>query len=810
MFKKKDKAAEKQKQALIRTQTQEEFIHEAKEMFKGADVDWDRYQREHPTINIEEIKEKVRNVKGWDSIGFHRVLGGYFYDYGLSILEMMLGFVLFPLTILILIPWPEASGYYGVAAGFFATLFNIFDFGTAFSIERFIGEYRVKDPKKMIGFISFYVWWQMLTGLIQVTIVSMFALFFFPGTSLAYASWLFLILSTTQYPGMLGYFKSVIRGLQAFHYDNIIDFFRSNVFDLITSIIFVLLFRWIGANNPAIGELMGLAIGSALGHYLDEFINEALAIWFFNKIMKPHGFRGRDCFNHRYITPDIVKTCMWWGFQLSLPGMVGGFWGFASLLITIQYMPNYAYWGPVSGVLGMITRILTIGSKLSLTPAIAEAFMNGKKRLAQFYLENAFKWYFVILIGVAGLLAVFLPHLLTVIFMIPGTENYRLAIPFAIPMILSSAFGPIDGYFNEIIVAANHPTAKTIWEIAGQASGFVWHVFCLVIIGWPLMGLQGIIMQYTFAGFAHWLIYFFIKWLFCEFYIFHIKFPVGQAFIAPFLTTVLGILPIGYLYLYGLYYPVLIPGFTALVGLFGVSDPIYIGSLIAAGITLIMALVVFLFAVYLPLYSFFGGWDEFGLLVFRAAYHLTGPSKPLIYLMYKGCERGARLSAKLGKWQLHNRFPIEATIPYIQCLELLVERTIHDVETGFEAGTVFKKPEESKPAEKSIIANPPRFYLTEFIKDFRKFFTQTTPFQKRCILFCIVLYAIGLTPIMFFPLGKYAFSLEMAWIVWASYIAIVSIVGASGLALSIRWLKKHDVDLTKTKEIPSLSAIVKQ
>ena len=510
MFKGRDKSQEKHKRELVATQTQEQFMVEARAMFKGVDVDWGAYQAKHPDIDMNLVKEKVSNVKGWDSIGFQRVLGGYFYDYALSIIEMMLGFVLVPVTILILIPYPEASGYYGVASGFFATLFHIFDFGTAFSIERFIGEYRVKNPKKMLGFISFYLWWQMITGIVQVTVVSYMALYVFPGTNLAYAAWLFLILSTTQYPGMLGYFKSIIRGLQAFHYDNIIDFLRSNVFDLITSIIFILLFRWIGMNNPALGDLMGLAIGSAIGHYADEFINEALAIYFFNKIMKPHGFRGRDCFNFRYITGDVVKQSCWWGFQLSLPGMIGGIWGFMSLLITIQFMPNYAYWGPVSGILGMITRILTIGSKLSLTPAIAEAYMNKKLRLAQFYLENALKWYFVILIGVSGLLVVFLPHLLTVIFMIPGTEAYKLAIPFAVPVIINSMFGPIDGFFNEIIVAANHPTAKTIWEIAGQASGFIWQVFCMVIIGWPVMGLQGIIMQYTFAGFAHWLIFFFI------------------------------------------------------------------------------------------------------------------------------------------------------------------------------------------------------------------------------------------------------------------------------------------------------------
>ncbi|MHA1892330.1 MAG: hypothetical protein ACTSYS_15150, partial [Promethearchaeota archaeon] len=604
------------RKALSLVKDQEEFIREAREIFNGADINWKKYENEYPDIDINAIKRDIGKIRGWDSIGFQRVLGGYFYDYSLSLIELFFGLAMMPLMFLIFIPYPESAGYYSVAAGFFALLFNVFDFATAYGLERFIGEYRVKNPQKMLHYIQFYIWWQMTTGIIQVTIVSVMALYFFPNSDLSYACWLFLILSTTQYPGMLSYFKSLLRGLQAFHYDNIVDFVRSNVFDFITRLGSILFFRWYGSINPAIGDLMGLAIGSAIGGYIDEFFNMALAMHFFNKVMKPFGITAKDCFRHDF-TWEEVRTVLWWGFQLSLPGIIGRVWGFINLLITIHYLPGYAYWGQVAGLTGMITRILTIGSKLSLTAATSEAYLNGKTRLAQYYVENQWKWYFVLLIGVAGMLIIFLPEILGLVMQFQGAERYALAIPFVIPQIIAAVFGPINGFFDGIIIGSDHPTAKTLIDIASGFTGMIWHVFSFAVLQWQnikgISNIDGIVMLYTFAGFANFMAFFLIRWIFVEYYIFHVKIPAWQVFVAPTFTVITGVIPAGLAWLNGIYYPLLLPGMRNLLGF-------EIGGLAAGGITLLMALVVFLFLIYLPLYGFFGGWDEFGLLIFRKAY----------------------------------------------------------------------------------------------------------------------------------------------------------------------------------------------
>lgn len=778
------KASHRARLDSISARTQEQYMAEARAIFPEVEVDWAAYQAKNPGVDIEMVKDRVRTSKNWDSIGFHRVLGGVFYDYGLSLLELIIGLLLTPLMFLIFIPYPEGDGYFRIANGLFGSLFFIFDFATAFSIERFIGEYRVKDPRKMLGFISFYVWWQMITGLVQITVIAYVACFIVVNSNLAYLSYLFLTLMLVQFPGMTGYFKSVLRGLQAFHYDNIVDFLRSNVFDFMTRLIFILLFRWIGSTNPIIGDLMGLAIGAAIGREVDEFINMALAMHFFNKVMKPYGITARDCFNWRFIDRKIARTCMWWGFQLSAPGMLGTVWGLLGLFVQLAYLPQLAYWGTVSGVIGMVGTLITIGSKLSIGPGMSEAYMNGKIELAQYYLANAYKWYFTLMWGVLGMLIVLLPEIMNFILTLPGTENYQLVTYFIVPSIINSIFSPLDGYFNSIIVNTDHPTAKAAIEIVGQFTGFTWHIFTYVYLQWQFkFGIEGIVMIYTFAGFANWLAFFFIKWIFIEFYVFHVSIPKWQCIVAPLITTVTGIMPVGYLWLYGVYRPILIPGFSALLG----PD---IGGIVAVAITLLMALFVFLFLVYLPLLSFWGGWDDYGLLVFRKAYHMSGPSKFLIYMLYKGSMLGVHLSNRLFK--LHGKHPVPSRVPYLQTMELMVEREIHDIQTGFSEGKVAAEGEaggEKAPGE----MRPPRFYFTELLANFKEFFTKATGFQRRGVMYCATLFFIMLSPLALMPLGSAFFTPTIVWITWASYVGVTLVVGLAAISYAIRYVTTHDM-----------------
>jgi hypothetical protein len=509
-------------------------------------------------------------------------------------------------------------------------------------------------------------------------------------------------------------------------------------------------------------------------------------MFFFNKVMKPYGIKARDCFNWRYIDRNIAKTCMWWGFQLSAPAMLGTVWGLLGLFVQLAYLPQLAYWGTVSGVIGMVGTLITIGSKLSIGPGMSEAYMNGKIELAQYYLANAYKWYFTLMWGVLGMLIVLLPEIMNFILSLPGTENYKMVTFFIVPSIINSVFSPLPGYFDQIIVNTDHPTAKAAIDIVGQFTGFTWHIFTYVILQWQFkFGVYGIVMIYTFAGFANYIAFFFIKWIFIEFYVFHVSFPKWQSLIAPVITTVTGIMPVGYLWLYGVYRPILIPGFSALLG------P-QVGGIVAAALTLLMALFVFLFLVYLPLLAFWGGWDDYGLLIFRRAYHLSGPSKFLIYLLYKGTTLGVRLSNRLLK--LHGKYPVPSQIPYLQTMELMVEREIHDIQTGFSTGEVAAATETGeKKAQAPAEIKPPRFYFTELLTNFKEFFTKTTGFQRRGMAFCALLYFLMLSPLALMPLGSAFFTPDVVWITWGAYLGTTLIIGIIAITFAIRYVTTHDM-----------------
>src|SRR6056297_2828042 len=106
----------------------------------------------------EEIISKVREIDKWEEIGAHRPLGQLWYTVGYSLIAIVLSVVFLVGFISWIFPFPEIRGYFKIADQFFLLVFQVFDMGTAYSIDRFIGEWRVKDEKKMIKYVQFFFW----------------------------------------------------------------------------------------------------------------------------------------------------------------------------------------------------------------------------------------------------------------------------------------------------------------------------------------------------------------------------------------------------------------------------------------------------------------------------------------------------------------------------------------------------------------------------------------------------------------------------------------------------------------------------
>ena len=106
----------------------------------------------------------------WDEIGFHRPLGGLLYNLTLIVLTILFGVVV---NLYILprwvYPFPETLGWQDMTNQIFYLTFVIADLGIGAALQRFIGEIAVKEPRKSLQYIRFFIWFQMFTGLMQIT-----------------------------------------------------------------------------------------------------------------------------------------------------------------------------------------------------------------------------------------------------------------------------------------------------------------------------------------------------------------------------------------------------------------------------------------------------------------------------------------------------------------------------------------------------------------------------------------------------------------------------------------------------------------
>ena len=106
--------------------------------------------------DIEDFDEKYPEFQGWETVGFHRGLGREFWQLIIELVTSSLYIVILSFLMPIIKPFPEIDGYQNVANGLFLIIYTAFDVGTNFGVNRFIAEYRMKDTRKMLEYISFF------------------------------------------------------------------------------------------------------------------------------------------------------------------------------------------------------------------------------------------------------------------------------------------------------------------------------------------------------------------------------------------------------------------------------------------------------------------------------------------------------------------------------------------------------------------------------------------------------------------------------------------------------------------------------
>ncbi len=613
--------------------------------------------KELPPVTAEEVKAFDRSkLSGFDRVGYSRPLGGWIYQFFYALLGAGIIAVIVPLLLGTLYPEPETKGYVTVAGVLFSVIQTAFNVPTNWAIERWIGEYRVKNPKKMLEFISFYTWYQMFTGVGLITITSIYTLLVVVTGDLAHLTWIILLLMTREYPAMLNVFLQSIKGLQKFNYESQINFINEVVAKLMEFVCVILGRYWLGA-NPVIGNLLGTSIGYVIGTYVDDFIGAVISAKYLDKALHTMGLSLRDALRPNF-SWDTVKRSTVLGIQLSLPSLASTVVGYFIFFSWLDIVPAYATAITLNGLADEIANITKRSEGINTKGAFSEAMNNGKTKLAQYYIANTFKYYGFFTVGIACIVIGYLPTILAVMLVLFKADNYILAIElFFIPNIIRTLWEQLEGEADKILVMGHKPVFKTTTDMIRLVLSYVFTYLYLYVWQWPqTYGMaamawilpMGMIVPDMFKLIA--------DWWYVNRYICKIKIAWWQSFAAPLIP---GGLTLAEGLIWGTYvYPLLSSA---------------VGDIVAVIITVTFAFAVGLIFNFIILYGVFGGWDDHTLAVFKEAVYISGPSRLLFVPVYK-------MTAILVKRsKLHNRFPMDHEDAEREMIELMIQRQKNEV-----------------------------------------------------------------------------------------------------------------------------------
>lgn len=600
---------------------------------------------EPPRRAAGDAPAEVGPAELWENIGFHRPVAGFLYNIPFLIAQLLLGLVFITWYLSVLYPFPESAGYRSVATGLFAIMFYSFDLGTMNLLNRFIGEANVKSPDLMLQYVQYFIWYQMLTGLVQTTIISVYALWFVPRQELAYAVWIMLVYSTVQYPGFLGIFRGVLGTMQQYHKTVVLNFISGEFVQRLTEVGFVLLGRWWGEQDPTVGPMLGIAIGATVGFYVDDFIATAFSAYYFRKFMRGYGITLLDCFRPQF-DRQLVKTCLFWGVRSGLPNFMWSLEGFLSLYLWVTYVNQYTTFLALFNMVGQIGSLM--GTSLELGGCMSEAFFNGKKHLAEYYLAQAFRY--------TGLMQCFI---LTILLLLLGIlepvllflqlDQYLLGVAFIVPKMVRDSQQPYNNFAENTTTSTGHVNFQMAIDVAEAVGAIVLLYLFIVWLQVPqTYGFRAIIWLIPCAELPAILAKVLLSYWYIHRRILRVKVPWYQAYGGPLIVT-------GIIFLAGRAYVDFV--FFPLEARFGMV------------VALIPTLVVFVgivpLFVFFPLTGLVGAWDPGSLAVFRRAAQMSGPGKFFAVPALALLERAAAISP------LHGRFGVDDRVALREARELM-------------------------------------------------------------------------------------------------------------------------------------------
>ncbi len=576
-----------------------------------------RYSLAHPqaldSLVANRDQFEVREGQtAWEEVGFHRPLSGF-------LVALSLGIVLFiPLIIyqnLVLptyiLPSAQALGVWGRVTQFFNLMWTFFDMGTSIAFIKYMSQYRVHDPRRGILFGQLFVWWQAISGAVQVALVIALTATYAPQSAFAIYTWSVIVHALIQVPGFFQVFRHALTGLQRQDYSRLLDLAWTMFPLAVQPVIVTLMFRW-GAANPVFGGPNGGVIGMGIAAYVSEFLVLLLGLFLYRRL----GYNAVIIFMAHFDW-DTIKAAFRFGVFEMLGSMAWAAGQAAEIAITQTRLVNYAeIWGNWIMAQNFVFAFNIVAILFDGTmAAVSEAVSSGKRLLAQYYSVMMYKW--------GGTMSAFLGAVLLAVgpkFILGSTgPEFERAAVYILPLALWGAIQFPSWVGDQVHLGSNRPYLKSLLVFSEQV--------VRVAIAWVLLArLQviGLIVAYFIGLGSKGLAAYFINNRVC----YPQKYYFWQSLAAPVLAA-------------AAHFFIL----NALNGLLWRNDEIT--SILIFFIGILPSFPLFMF-----LYGLFGGWDDDTLAEFGQAVALAGFTRPLVSIFYHATAWGARFSP------VHGRFPI--------------------------------------------------------------------------------------------------------------------------------------------------------
>ena len=578
-----------------------------------------RYSLSHPQALDQIVSDRSRfelneEATSWEDVGFHRPLSGFLVALSMGVI-LFIPLIIYQNLILpsFILPSAQALGIWGRVTQFFNLAWFFFDMGTSVAFIKYLSQHRVDDPKRGIQFGQLFVWWQLLSGAVQVALVIALAVTVAPNSAYALYAWSVVIHAFVQIPGFYRVFLYAFSGFQRNDYARYLDLGLNVLLPMIVQPIFVTIaYAW-GRAHPAFGGAMGGLLGMGIAAYAAELLTFTFGFWLYRRI----GLNVRILFLAHFDL-GIVKDSFRFGVFEMLGSAAWSGGQAAEIWITQARLINYAeIWGNWVLAQNFVFAFNVVTTVTDGTmPSISEAISHGRKILSQYYTVMMYKW--------GGMLSAFLAAVLLAVgprFILGASgPDFARAATYAVPLLIWGAIQYPSWVGDQVQLGSNKPYLKSVLVASEQVLRVV-----LALILLERFQVNALIIAYFVGLLTKDFVAYFVNDKLC----FPQKFFFWQSLGAPLLAA-------------GTHY-LLMDRLSALI---------WQGDQITSIVIFFIGILPSLF-IYLFLYGIYGGWDDATLTEFVEAAAMTGPLRGVVtWLMVKPSLLGARLSP------LHGRFAI--------------------------------------------------------------------------------------------------------------------------------------------------------